>query len=133
MYGVDRHGYLDPLQHVLRQNATFGHDQHLALAWNYLQVTDQSEAELLMCSAIQHVASMHGTPEKYHETLTIAWTKLVGFHVRSKNHSTFNEFIADNPELLNRQLLGHFFSDELIGGTSARHTWVDPDLSPIPS
>ena len=116
----------------MRMEPGFGHRQHVALAWTYLQANDQSSAEQLMCSAIRYVASVHGTPEKYHETLTITWTRLVAFHVRSHNMSTFDEFIALNGDLLNRQLPEHYFSNEALQGAVARKGWIEPDLAPLP-
>jgi hypothetical protein len=46
--------------------------------------------------------------------------------------STFDEFIARNGDLLNRQLPGRYFSSEALQGTTARKNWIDPDLAPLP-
>jgi hypothetical protein len=43
------------------------------LAWRYLYGAEPEIAERSMKAAIRHVATTHGAPEKYHETLTIAW------------------------------------------------------------
>ncbi|HXY45158.1 MAG TPA: hypothetical protein VEH29_13300, partial [Acidimicrobiales bacterium] len=92
--------FLPPLIEVLESEGTFGHRQHLCLAWRYLRTADEATAERLMRAAIRHVAALHGTPDRYHETLTIAWTRLVAAHVRADGLASFEEFIAENRELL---------------------------------
>ena len=46
---------------------------------------------------------------------------------------TFEEFIERNPDLLDRKLVEHFYSRELIFGAPARAGWVDPDLRELPA
>jgi hypothetical protein len=45
---------------------------------------------------------------------------------------SFDEFIARNGDLLDRQLPERFFSSEALQGTTARTTWIEPDLAPLP-
>lgn len=132
MQNGDEKAYVGPLQRLLHEEPAFGHRSHVALAWRYLQMTDLAMAESWMRSAIRDVASIHGTPEKYHETLTIAWVRLVAFHVRSQKSANFDEFLARNALLLDRRLPSHHYSKDLLQGTTATRTWVDPDLWPLP-
>lgn len=125
-------GYLRPLEDLLGRERAFGHRQHVDLAWRYLHMTDQITAEAWMREAIQHVARKHGASDKYHETRTIAWIRLVGTHVRKSDASNFDEFIAHNSDLLNSQLLDHFYTSEVLQGASARQHWVEPDVAPLP-
>jgi hypothetical protein len=124
--------YLRSLDDLLRRDRAFGHRQHVDLAWRYLHLTDQITAEKWMREAIKHVALKHGASDKYHETRTIAWIRLVGTHVRERDAATFDEFIAQNSDLLNAQLLDHFYTSEVLQGASARLHWVEPDLAPLP-
>jgi hypothetical protein len=124
--------YLRPLEDLLKRDRAFGHRQHVALAWRYLQLTDPVTAESWMREAIQHVAFKHGAADKYHETITIAWIRLVGTHVRMSGVDNFDEFIAQNADLLNPQLLDHFYSSALIQSASARQHWMEPDVAPLP-
>ena len=43
------------------------------------------------------------------------------------------EFLARNRDLLDRSLIEHFYSRELIRSDSARGTWTVPDLRPLPA
>jgi hypothetical protein len=66
------------------------------------------------------------------ETLTLAWVRLVAAHMVSCDAGSFEEFIAANPGLLDRQLPDRHFSTEVLWGDRARHEWVEPDLLPLP-
>ena len=46
---------------------------------------------------------------------------------------SFDEFVERNPDLLERNVLEHFYSPELIFGETARAVWVDPDLRQLPT
>ena len=50
-----------------------------------------------MAAAIRHIAALHGAPDKYHDTLTIAWVHLVAVHLSRSDARSFGEFIAENP------------------------------------
>jgi hypothetical protein len=121
-----------PLQEVLDLRMGFGHREHLLLAWTYLQLGDLDTAQQWMCQAVRHTASSHGTPEKYHETLTIAWTRIVAAHTRAGDRPTFDEFLIENPHLLDRHLPELHFSKELLWSEHARRSWAEPDIQAIP-
>jgi hypothetical protein len=126
-------GYRTALGEVLAGSGRFGHREHLMLAWSYLRSTDPETSELWMRSAIRHLAAVHGTPDKYHETLTLAWTRLVAAHLDSCDRPTFAEFMSENPALLDAGLPERHFSPTTLWGARARREWVEPDLSPLPS
>jgi hypothetical protein len=125
-------GFLEPLRDVLSSADRFGHREHVSLAWRYTALADRQTAERWMCQAIHHLASAHGMPEKYHETLTIAWTRIVGAHLRPEGRASFDEFITCHPALLNKGLPERHFSRELLWSDGARARWVEPDLQPLP-
>ena len=124
--------YLKPLEDLLGRDRAFGHRQHVELAWRYLHLTDRMTAETWMREAIKHVALKHGAPDKYHETRTIAWIRLIGTHVGRNDAPDFDEFIAENSDLLNVRLLDHFYSGKVLQDASARTHWVEPDVTPLP-
>jgi hypothetical protein len=124
--------YLKPLEDLLRRDKAFGHRQHVDLAWRYLHLTDGLTAETWMREAVKHVALKHGASEKYNETRTVAWIRLIGTHVRIRDAVDFDEFLVQNDDLLNTQLLEHFYSNEVLQSPLARLHWVEPDLAPLP-
>jgi hypothetical protein len=62
----------------------------------------------------------------------VAWVRFVALHVRSCAAADFDEFIAENPELLDRRLPERHFSAGVLWSERARHEWVEPDLAPLP-
>jgi hypothetical protein len=121
--------FRDELDAVLARGS-FGHREHLELAWRYLRGGDLPRARRQMSAAIRHVAQSHGQPDRYHHTITLAWLHLVAVHARRSRASTFDEFIAANTGLLTRDLLDHHFSRATLAG--ARQGWVEPDLRELP-
>ena|SRR5438445_6803077 len=56
---------------------SFHHRDHIRLAWIYLRQCDRGEAERRMADTIRRFAAHHGVTDKYHETITLAWMRLV--------------------------------------------------------
>lgn len=125
-------GYEIELRAVLADGTGFGHREHLHLAWRYVRHGGLASAERQMRSAILHVASTHGDPDKYHETLTTTWVRLVAAHVRTATASDFDTFISENPALLDRDLPSRHFSARVLQSAEARRAMVEPDLATLP-
>jgi hypothetical protein len=121
------------LEEIIRTRGGFGHREHLELAWTYLRLQPFEEAQRVMIAAIRHIARAHGAEDKYHETITRAWLHFVAVHMQRWGAESFEEFIEANADLLDRKLLEHFYSRELIFGEPARAVWVDPDLRRLPA
>ena len=124
---------LQVLDEILAAQGGFGHREHLELAWSYLRVYPVDEASEVMVAAIRHVAGLHGAEDKYHETMTRAWLHCVAVHIQRWDADSFDEFLERNPGLLDRDLIQHFYSRQLIRSESARATWSAPDLRPLPA
>jgi hypothetical protein len=86
-----------------------------------------------LAGAIRQVATAHGQPDRYHETITRSWARCVAVHCERWPASTFPEFLDRNPQLLDSSLLGHFYSRELLATPNARAQWVTPDRHPLPA
>lgn len=65
--------------------------------------------------------------------MTRAWLHCVAVHARRWGAGDFDAFLKRNPELLDRGLLAHFYSSELIGSDRARAGWSEPDLRALPA
>ncbi len=124
---------LQVLQDLLAARGGFGHREHLELAWSYLRLYSIDEAADVMAASIRHVARLHGADGKYHETLTRAWLHFVAVHVQRTPADDFERFLERNPDLLDTQLIQHFYSRELILSDQARASWTAPDLRHLPA
>ena len=117
----------------------FRHYDHLRLAWIFLRESggarsrDITVATDRMTRTIQRFASHHGASQKYHDTMTRAYMLFVAAHVRMTPHlDDFGEFAVAHPELFDRALPFHYYSDSRLMSSAARAGWVEPDLRPLP-
>jgi hypothetical protein len=109
----------------------FGHREHVHLAFI---AAKQGDATGLLRDWLRQIAATHGTPDRYHETITTAWAKIVAHHVSTDPAITdFGSFAARYPALLDKALLTRHYSQAALASPTARTNWVTPDLTPIPS
>lgn len=111
----------------------FGHRDHLNLAWGLIREHGCEPAIPLMAQAIRDRAAAHGQTGKFHATLTTVWVRLVAAHVAFHHSDEFDEFIARNAALLDKDLPLRFYSLERLFSASAREAWVEPDREPLPA
>ncbi|HWF35361.1 MAG TPA: hypothetical protein VG295_08305 [Solirubrobacteraceae bacterium] len=121
------------LSEILEARGRFGHREHLELAWTLLSKCEIETAKSAMASSIRHVALIHGEAVRYHDTITRSWVHLVARHREHSDARTFDAFITDNAELMDRRLLSHHYSPEVLAGAHARASWTEPDLCPLPA
>jgi hypothetical protein len=124
---------LQTLEEILVARGGFGHREHLELVWSYLGRYSIHAAGEAVAGAIRHVARRHGAPDKYHDTMTQAWVRLVAFHRAGSQALTFDEFLAENPGLLDRSLLERHYTRDLLFSQSARATWIEPNIRDLPA
>src|SRR5271156_3037487 len=109
--------------------ACFRHADHLRLAWLHIHQHPREVAAELVRNGIQAYAKHLRRTEFYHETITVAWVRLIASHAEP----TFDEFLRLNEHRLNRELLHRFWSPELLQSETARKEWVAPDRMELPA
>jgi hypothetical protein len=111
----------------------FGHRQHVQLAFVAARRHGAAATSDVMREWIKQIAAAHGAPERYHETITVAWAKLVAHHVAEDPAlSSFDAFVGANPALLDKTLLTRHYSPSVLGSATAKAAWVAPDLAALP-
>jgi hypothetical protein len=108
-------------------NAGFHHRDHVRLAWFYLRRYG-AEADTRIVASIRNFAAHHGKLDKYHQTMTIAWMRLVEPAARVE---PFEDAIAAFPRLIEKDYLREFYSDDLLRTQNARENFVQPDKRPF--
>jgi hypothetical protein len=106
----------------------FRNADHFRLAWLHLHREPLDMALANVRAGIQTFAAHYGASTKYHETITIAWVRLIATHCEA----TFDEFLAANSHRLNLDLLHRFWTPTLLAGDAAKSGWVAPDLRELP-
>jgi hypothetical protein len=76
-YELDDLAFIQAFETCQLSNECFHHRDHIRLAWIYLQRYPELEARHHMAQAIRRFAAHHGKSDKYHETITVAWLRLV--------------------------------------------------------
>jgi len=125
--------FVDAFETCRLGNELFHHRDHLRLAWIYLERYGASAAPARIAESIRRYAAHHGKPEKYHETVTIAWLRLVAGSADRSGAASFAEVLAACPELLDKNTLDHYYSPELLASETARTRFVPPDRQTLPS
>ena len=112
----------------------FHHRDHLRLAWLLIRRHGADVAGATIASGIRSFAARHGQSDKYHETMTQFWVRIVGHMVQARpDISDFDTFVATFPIVLDTRLPYRHWQRETMGSTAARSHWVDPDLLSLPA
>jgi hypothetical protein len=112
--------------------ARFHHADHIRLAWLCVRRHGAAKAESLLLDGIRKFAQRAGAPQKFHHTVTVAWTRLVAAACCESNScDSFHEWIKVHPKLLNKHLINEHYSAGKLESSEARRGWLDPDLKPL--
>jgi hypothetical protein len=111
---------------------SFDHRDHLRVAFAYARRGGIEHAVDRARRGLRHMTAAHGEPERYHETLTTAWARVIAHHALSHAHREFDAFLAAHPQLLRRDLLLGHYTRERLFSAAARARFVEPDLLPLP-
>jgi hypothetical protein len=107
----------------------FHHRDHLRLAWLLVRRHGVEPACIMVADGIRGFAARHGHPEKYHETITQFWVRLVGHLIDARpDIDDFATFVDAFPHLLDAGLPYRHWQRQTIGRAAARSAWVEPDL-----
>jgi len=114
-------------------NQNFHHRDHLRLAWVQIRRLGLERASEVVTSGIRHFATEHGSAERYNDTMTRFWLRVVGMGLSRHPELTFNELLAAEPHLLDKSLPFKHWSRATMASDSAKRQWVEPDVRPMPA
>lgn len=108
----------------------FHHADHIRMAWIYLRDHPLLEAITRFIAALKRYAAARGVPDRYHETITLAFLLLV--YERMLPGESWDEFAARQEELLrwNPSALAAYYRAETLATNDARARFVLPDVQP---
>lgn len=112
-------------------NRTFGHREHMMVAWEMLNRHDFTEAVARYGAGIRDLAAAAGAPEKYNATITVAFLSLVAERIHAGSHDSFDAFAAANSDLMTKDAVTRFYSDERLNSPMARAGFMLPDQAVI--
>ncbi|WP_238011055.1 hypothetical protein KZZ52_12855 [Dactylosporangium sp. AC04546] len=122
------------LDEVMAGAERFGHREHVHVTWLAVRRAGMPAAIGVVSEGIRRTARYAGVPQKYHVTISRAWVELVAVHAEPASDvaEDFAGFLARNPALLDKRLLGRFYRSSTLASPEARTGWVEPDLLPLP-
>ena len=121
------------LPDVVGPGGSFGHRQHVNLAFLAVRRYGMPAAVQKVCAWIRHLTAHDGAPPKYHHTVTRAWVELVAHHIATDpDCDHFDTFAERHPTLMNQHLLTRHYRSTTLATNQARHSWTQPDLTPFP-
>jgi hypothetical protein len=119
--------FLQALEACTLAESQFGHAAHVRAAYLYLRQADFAAALDRVRRTIRNFATHHGKPDRYHETITVAYLALIQQHICEHGPSDgWESFTRDNSELLDPNLLSQFYSREQIQSAMARKIFLLP-------
>jgi hypothetical protein len=121
------HEFLQALEGCTLPESQFGHAAHVRAAYLYLRQADFVWALDRMRRSIRNYATHHGKPDRYHETITVAYVALIQQHICERGPSDgWESFARDNSELLDPNLLSQFYPQKQIESAIARKIFLLP-------
>jgi predicted metal-dependent hydrolase len=119
--------FLRALEKCELPESAFGHAAHVRAAYLYLRAEEFSGALERMRRAIRNFARHLGKPERYHETITVAYLALIQQHMCQRGDGGgWAAFECDNPELLRPGLLLEYYPKAQLESDLARRVFVLP-------
>jgi hypothetical protein len=105
----------------------FGHRQHVQVAFEMLRKYEYLEACSRYANGINTIATNAGVPEKFNVTITFAFLSLIAERIHATTErSSFEEFLAQNEDLLSKNALGKWYSSEQLQSDFARTHFLLP-------
>ncbi len=107
--------------------AEFGHADHVRAGYELLRTADFLDAVSAYGRALKIMTARVGKPEKLHHTITIAFLAVIAERIERAPHTGFDNFLAANPDLMDRGLLGRWYKPEQLKTDAARSRFVLPE------
>ena len=99
----------------------FDHAAHVRAGYLYLRRQPFPQATAAMCATIARYAAALGKPDRYHETITVAFMALINAQLRRPgNGAGWADFSARNPQLLRSDALLAYYPRAVLESREAR-------------
>jgi hypothetical protein len=123
--------FLEALENCTLPESEFGHVGHVHAAYLYLRQSEFTGALERIRRAIRNYAAHCGKPDRYHETITVAYLALIQQHICERGDGGgWAAFARDNSELFKPDLLMQFYPRAQLASELARRVFVLPRSTP---
>lgn len=111
-------GALDP--------ARFPHGEHVRLGYEMLERYPFAEALTRFSRGLKLLATKGGQPDRYHETITVAFLALISERRAQRKHNDWSDFKTTNSDLLDKRCLERWYAADQLQSDLARNTFCLP-------
>ena len=119
---------LDQFERLEIDAPDFRHADHVRVAYEMLGKYEFFDACSRYARTILAMATGVGVPEKFNATITFAFMSLIAERRASSSATDVDAFLAENPDLLDKDLLDRWYSKERLASPLARSHFLLPDL-----
>ncbi len=107
-------------------NTTFGHAEHVRVAYDLLRKYDFIDAAAIYAKGIRTLAAKAGAPDKFNLTITYAFMSLIAERLADTQTDDFECFTRENPDLMAKTVLDQWYSKERLNSALARGVFLLP-------
>ncbi len=107
-------------------NSTFGHADHVRVAYDLLRKYDFIDAAATYAKGIRTLAAKAGAPMKFNLTITYAFMSLIAERMAGTQAAGFEDFVLANPDLMSKSVLKQWYSDDRLDSDLARGVFLLP-------
>ena len=107
-------------------NATFGHAEHVQVAYDLLHKYDFIDAAEIYAKGIRTLAANAGAPDKFNLTITYAFMSLIAERLANTQATDFKSFAQENSDLMAKSVLNQWYSAERLNTQLARDIFLLP-------
>jgi len=119
--------FIRTLETCTLAESDFGHAGHVRAAYVYFRSGDFVATLERMRRAIRNYAASLGKPDRYHETITVAYVALIQQYLYERGDGGgWTGFADSTPELFERGLLLKYYSPSQLESDLARKVFVLP-------
>ncbi len=106
--------------------SSFRHIDHIGVAYEMFHKYGFQSTSIKYAEAIESIAIKAGAPDKFNLTITLAFLSLIAERIHTTDHSSFDEFISRNEDLMSKGILGKLYSKERLQSDLARKMFLLP-------
>jgi len=115
------HEFLRAFETGALPNSAFHHLDHVRLAWLYLRRDGPEAGAQEVIEGIKHFAAVHGAADRFHESLTRFWVRLVQHLIEAfPQVERFDELVTCYPALADKRLAYRHYRPETLASAAAR-------------
>ena len=107
----------------------FGHETHVQVTYLLLRDRPLPETMIAMRDGLRRLAARAGHPEKYHETITFAFTAVINERMQRGSYGSWSDFARANADLFGwsrGSVLDGLYDPRTLASEEARRSFLLP-------